>query len=159
MSSNPLVRLTRRAVLMGALAGLAACGFQPLNSGQLQNSVAWTLPDSLLGYHLGAQLGQRLGQPAAPRYELAVTLSVTEDNIAIADSSASTRVSLHGVADYVLSTTEGVEVTRGAVDAFTGYSTTGNTVATRAAAEDAQVRLATMLADLMVPHLLMAARP
>ena len=48
----------------------------------------------------------------------------------------------------------GAEVTRGQVSTFTSYSTTGTTIATMSAEQDAHDRLARMLADQVVTRLL-----
>ena len=58
-------------------------------------------------------------------------------------------------ADFVLTeTASGAEVTRGQVSTFTSYSTTGTTIATMSAEQDAHDRLARMLADQVVTRLL-----
>ncbi|MFD2440590.1 LPS assembly lipoprotein LptE [Paracoccus kondratievae] len=66
-----------------------------------------------------------------------------------------TRYALNGTADFVLTEASSArEVTRGQVSSFTSYSTTGTTIATMAAEQDAHDRLARMLADQVVTRLL-----
>ncbi len=83
-----------------------------------------------------------------------MTLDITQERVAIAEDGSITRYSLPGAAAYVLRDGAQTVVTQGEVSAFTSYSTTGTTVATRAAEADARARLAVILADLIVTRLL-----
>ena len=67
------------------------------------------------------------------------------------------RFEIVGSADYTLTGPDGAVVTQGNVGGFTGYSTTGSTVATTAARTDAQDRLMVILADQIVTRLIAAA--
>jgi LPS-assembly lipoprotein len=155
--------LTRRAALLGCLA-LGGCGFAPAyapggGAGALRGTVALTTAtDSAFDYRLRSSLEDRLGRAALPLYDLRVESRIDEVPTAITGGGSVTRFNLTGRADFVL--TEGgtgVERARGSVSSFTGYSATGTTVATRAAAEDAKERLAAMLADLIVNRLITAS--
>lgn len=74
---------------------------------------------------------------------------------AITSDEVTTRYSLNGTADFVLTEqASGQQVTRGQVSTFTSYSTTGTTIATMSAEQDAHDRLARMLADQVVTRLL-----
>ena len=136
----------RRAVLIaaGALA-LAGCGFTPVyapggGAGRLQGQIALPAAETRDEFELRRRLEERLGAAAAGR------------------DGRTTRFQLVGRADYTLSdAATGDELASGRVDGFTGYSTTGSTVATDAARRDAETRLMVLLADGIVDRLLLAA--
>jgi LPS-assembly lipoprotein len=155
--------LTRRAALLGCLA-LGGCGFTPAyapggGATALRGKVALTTAtDSAFDYRLRTALEDRLGRSPSPLYDLRVETRIDEVSAAITSGGSVTRFNLSGRADFVL--TEGgtgVERASGNVSSFTGYSATGTTVATRAAADDARERLAVMLADLIVNRLITAS--
>ena len=148
---------TRRMALLGLLS-LGACGFAPVHgtgsgADALQNQVSLTTPDTVIGFRTRARLEDRLGFATAPAYRLTVTLNVTQDNVAITEEGDITRITLPGQATFTLSTLSGATVSTGTASSFTSYSTTGTTVATRAAANDARDRLAIILADQIVAQL------
>lgn len=151
----------RRLLLFGALAlGLTGCGFTPLygtggTGTRLRGAVQVTAPQTVEGYRLAHRIEDRLGPATAPRYALAVTLDISSTPVAIDSTDTSTRINLPGTATWTLTDADGAVLGTGTVDSFTGYSTTGTTVATRSAEEDARDRLATVLADLIVTRLLM----
>ncbi len=158
--SDP-ARLTRRCALLGALA-LAGCGFTPVYGtggagGALRGTVAYQVPETVDGYILGKRLQDRLGLTDSAAYVLAVTITVTEAAGAIDRTNTSTRISLPGTAAWTLTGVDGAIRAQGEVSAFTGYSNTGSTVATRTAREDARARLMTTLADLIVTRLYASA--
>lgn len=154
----------RRAVLIaaGALA-LAGCGFTPVyapggGAGRLQGQIALPAAETRDEFELRARLEERLGAAAAGRYALAVDPSVRAEGLGTTRDGRTTRFQLVGRADYTLSdAATGDELASGRVDGFTGYSTTGSTVATDAARRDAETRLMVLLADGIVDRLLLAA--
>lgn len=155
MSSSE--RPSRRVALMGLLA-LGGCGFTPVYGtdgvgNALRGTVAYEVPETVDGFNLGKQLEDRLGLTGGATYVLAVTISVVEAAGAIDSTNASTRISAQGRAVWVLRDTAGTAISDGEVSAFTGYSNTGNTVATRTAREDARARLMVTLADQIVTRL------
>ncbi len=159
--SSDLAPLTRRAAILGLLA-LAGCGFTPVYGtggvgGKLRGAVQITAPQTVEGYRLAHRIEDRLGRATSPRYALTVTLDITSAPVAIDRTDTSTRINLPGTANWTLTDTAGVRLGTGTVDTFTGYSTTGTTVATRAAQQDARDRLATALADLVVTRLMILA--
>ncbi len=158
MSSKPAARWTRRAAILGA-AALAGCGFSPAFGPNgpargLRNAIEFQTPDTVEGYRLRERLERRLGAPEAPRYVLNVTLDLNRSDVAIASDGEAGRITLNGKARYSLSDMAGTPIASGHVDAFTGYSTNGSTVATRAGEEDARLRLANILAGLIVARLM-----
>ncbi|MAM25429.1 MAG: hypothetical protein CML55_08620 [Rhodobacteraceae bacterium] len=148
----------RRAILLLPLA-FAACGFQPVygpggNGMALQNRVLVDDPENRFDYILTRELETRLGRARSPSYGLALTTIVTEEGLNIDTTGNIKRYDLIGAVDYVLrDLSDGRAVVTGRVENFTGYSTTGTTVATLAAEQDAQKRLMVILADQIVTRL------
>ncbi len=151
-------RLSRRWVL-GALTALSGCGLEPVYgpgaaANDLFGRIALTAPDSVEGYRLRSRIERRLGRAEAADLTLDVALDITRERVAVAEDGSITRFTLPGAATWVLRDTAGVTVADGTVNAFASYSTTGTTVATRAAETDARARLAVILADLIVTRLI-----
>ncbi|MBO6852386.1 MAG: hypothetical protein JJ872_01325 [Marivivens sp.] len=159
MSSDHFHSLSRRSLLIVGLGMLAGCGFAPVygtggSAEGLRGTIAYIMPDTALGYHMRNRFEERLGLTDTPHYQLAVTLETRESVIAIGSDNAPSRVNLLGTANYVLSDREDQAVISGTVTSFTSFSTTGTTVATRAAERDAATRLVVTLADLVVTRIL-----
>lgn len=146
-------------VLILALPLLVACGFTPVygpgsTGAALQNRVLVTAPEDRNSFVLTREIETRLGRANTPAYGLDVTITTTEERLAIDREGNTTRFNLVGVAGYALrDTTSGQIVTSGSVENFTGYSATGSTVATLAGEQDAQDRLMTILAEQIVTRL------
>ncbi|NCO86692.1 MAG: hypothetical protein GW886_08695 [Rhodobacterales bacterium] len=153
---------SRRAALLG-FAALAGCGFAPVYGPDsaalaLRDSVAVDAPQTVDGYRLRRALEDRLGRAAPPAFRLSLSYDVTESATAITPGGTASRSTLAGVVRYALRAEGGEAVlVQGQVDSFASYATTGTTVATRAAAEDARARLAMGLADLLVTRLTLSA--
>lgn len=157
LSSGPTRR--RALVALAAFAGLGACGFTPVYGPgsaalALRGRVTITAPRTVEGYRLLSRLEERLGRPDGATLALDVTLDIARDRVAVAEDGSITRFTLPGEATFALRDAGGVVLVSGTVDAFTSYSTTGTTVATRAAETDARARLAMILADLIMTRLL-----
>ncbi len=157
--SKSITRYTRRALLVGAVAVLAGCGFTPIygengSASNLRGKVAYDTPDTLDGYHLRERLQRRLGQTKTAQYQLTVRTTLSSSSVGIAEDSTVLRATLTGSATFSLVDSTGAVVTNGTVETFSGYSTTGNVVSTRSAEEDAHERLSIALADLIVAHIL-----
>jgi LPS-assembly lipoprotein len=164
MSLPKSLRPTRRFLLCLPLA-LAACGFQPVygpggTGSALQNRVLVDTPGDRDSYLLTREIEQRLGRADAPVYGLALITVTREEAMAIDTQGNINRYNLIGMVTYALrDMTSGEILTSGKVENFTGYSTTGSTVATLAAEKDAQIRLMTILADQIVTRLHTTALP
>lgn len=149
---------SRRGVLLAALA-LAACGFAPVygpggTGTRLQDKVRTADPPTPDDFAFAGRIAERLG-PDGTRYELDWRLRIAVVPQAITPDEITTRYSLNGTASYVLTEiASGRTVARGQVSSFTSYSTTGTTIATLAAEQDAHKRLARLLADQVVTRLL-----
>lgn len=152
---------SRRALLCLPLA-LAACGFSPVygtggTGGQLQNAVEVVEPDTRDAFLLTRRVEEKLGRANAPVYRLNVDIDTDQEDIAVDRQGDITRFNLIGMSDYSLvELSTGRVVTSGSVNNFTSYSATGTTVSELAAARDAQLRLMTLMADMIVLRLLSA---
>lgn len=150
---------SRRGLLTLPLA-LAACGFAPVygpggTGGKLQNRVRTADPKTPDDFAFAGRIAERLGPGSAATYELDWQLRVAVVAQAITPDEVTTRYSLNGTASYVLTDMARQRaVARGQVSSFTSYSTTGTTIATMAAEQDAHQRLARLLADEVVTRLL-----
>lgn len=157
MSPDRLRLRFGRLLLLAPLA-LAACGFAPVEApggsgAALRGQVTVEAPDTAEGFSLRARLEDRLGGPGEG-LTLAVRPEVQETPAAVSPEGAITRYALTGTAAWALAR-GGREVATGRASAFAGYSATGTTVATRAAALDARERLMVLLADEVVARLLL----
>ncbi|WJS84943.1 LPS assembly lipoprotein LptE [Paracoccus sp. TOH] len=150
---------SRRSVILAGLA-LAACGFSPVYGpdgtgtrlfGQIRTADPRT-PDD---FSFAGRIAERLGPEAEARFLLDYRLRIAVVPQAITPDEVTTRYALNGTAEFTLTeAATGREVTRGQVSSFTSYSTTGTTIATMAAEQDAHERLARMLADQVVTRLI-----
>ncbi|MEN9061795.1 MULTISPECIES: LPS assembly lipoprotein LptE [Ponticoccus] len=153
----------RRTLLLGAL-GLGACGFSPVygpgGSGDaLHDAVLLEAPETTEAYLYSRRFEERLGRAAASApYRLSVTFEIEESAVGSTSAGEDTRYRLIGRARFrLIEVATGQQVHSAATNAFTGYSTTGSTVATRASERAARERLMTMLADQTVDDLVLAA--
>ncbi|TCP40147.1 LPS assembly lipoprotein LptE [Rhodovulum marinum] len=154
----------RRTFLLGlgALA-LGGCGFRPAYgpggvAGDLRGRVAIDAPDTRNGFALVARLEERLGRAEAPVYRLSYRIALDRESLGITGSQETTRYTVLGELTYQLRALDsGAVVDSGMVTAFSAYSASGTTVATRAAENDAVERLMVMLADQLVTRLVATA--
>lgn len=150
---------SRRGVLTLPLA-LAACGFSPVygpggTGTRLQGKVRTADPKTPDDFAFAGRIAERLGPDSAAGYELNWQLRIAVVSQAITPDEITTRYSLNGTASFQLSEIASARlVTRGQVSSFTSYSTTGTTIATMSAEQDAHLRLARLLADQVVTRLL-----
>lgn len=150
----------RRSFLIGGAALLGGCGFAPSygtkgGAAGLLNQVEIEAPDDHLSYLLVRELEDRLGRTGGGKYTLSLGLEVERRSMAITIDGRTNRYDLLGEVTYALHDKGTNEViTSGKVDNFTGYSTSGTTVATLAGETDAQERLMTILAERIYTALL-----
>lgn len=167
MSSSDRRTLLRSlpACLAVAALAVAGCGFEPVyGSGgagaALRGKVRVAAPEDADGYILVQRLEERLGRAAQPDYELGFDLLTVVQGQAITPSNETTRYSIIGTADYVLTAlADGRVLASGEVENFTGYSATGSTVETLAGERAARIRLMTILADQIANRLYATADP
>jgi len=123
--------IPRRAALWGLLA-LTGCGFAPVygDNAALRGQIAFETPETVAGFRLREQLEGRLGQPAAARYALKVTLSFSRSAAAITSGGDTVRFNVVGNAKWTLSEIgTGKLIESGTSRNFTSYAATGSTVA------------------------------
>lgn len=154
----------RRSFLIVAACGLSACGFTPAyapggGGTRLQGTVEVDAPDDRPSYLLTRHLEDRLGRGTGGRYGLSYSIDIDDAPIAISANNVTTRYNVLGKITYALRDLQsGVVLTSGKVKNFTSYTTSGTTVATAAAEEDARERLMVILGDQIVTRLLVAAQ-
>lgn len=151
--------LSNRRTLLFLPLALMACGFTPVyapggTASALRGQVEVAAPESVDAYLLVQHLEERLGRPDTPIYRLSLALGTQAQGQAVTASNETTRYSLVGKVEYVLSdiSSETI-VASGSVDNFTGYSATGSTVETLASERDARARLMVILADQVTTRL------
>tara|TARA_R110002051_G_scaffold271530_1_gene331986 strand:+ start:21632 stop:22135 length:504 start_codon:yes stop_codon:yes gene_type:complete len=161
LSDTSKLVLSRRSVLLGALT-LSGCGLAPVYGTQgtatpLRGAIAVTAPETVAGYRLRARFTERFGHVGEARYFLVVTMTQAPTPATITTDGDTTRFNLVGTANWTLNDAAGAPLKAGTVETFTSYSATGSTVATQASETDAEARLSTALADLIVARLIIAA--
>ena len=145
--------------MLGLLA-LAGCGFVPVygENTAIRGKFAFDTDDSVLGFHLGTRLSDRLGAPDAPVYVIKVTARAAERSAAITAEGEQARFNLVGSADWsIVEAATGRQIATDRTEAFTSYAATSSTVATQATRDDARKRLAVILADMIVTRVLALA--
>lgn len=153
----------RRVFLLTGLAALAGCGFAPAYApsgaaSALRGAVALADPTDRDGFDFAARLEDRLGRATAPRFRLDWSVQTDPVGAGITPTGAITRYTLKGRASYALvAAGGGGTVTSGSVESLTSWSTSGSTVATLTAEQDARRRLMVILADQVVARLIAAA--
>lgn len=149
----------RRFVLL-ALAGLAACGFEPAFgpdklAASISNRTAFEAPTNRDGFDFVAQLERRLGRADDSAFRLDWDITVTASNRAISAAQETLRVEFTGVATYrLVQLSDGAIMDQGEVRGFTGYARTSVSAATRSNEVDARRRLMVILADNVVTRIL-----
>lgn len=149
-------RIPRRTLLVG-LAALAGCGFAPIygEGPALRGQIAFNANDTVAGFRLRERLETRLGRSTSPRYQLTARITQSQRAAAITSDGDTARFNIVGKATWVLTeTATGTRVEAGEVEAFTSYSATSSTVATQSTRDDAEARLAVILADMIVSRVL-----
>lgn len=153
----------RRTFLLGAVA-VGGCGFTPSygpsgGAAGLQGQVDVEEPGDHYGYVLVRELEDRLGRTSAGKYSLSLATRIERREMAVTIDGLTNRFDILGEVTYALTDKNSKEVlTSGKVDNFTGYSTTGTTVAMLAGETAAEDRLMIMLADQIHAQLLAFAK-
>ncbi len=164
-------RKTRQAVILGALLGLAGCGFRPLYNQPTGNdpsggynvqadlATIYILPiKDRIGQQLRNLLLTRLnpkGSPAEPAYDLRIGLSESVQQLGIKKSSFATRANLRISASYNLVAAKGTVDTggditvlpTGTVLAISSYDISTYEFTTLTARKDARARAVREIAD------------
>ncbi|TFL20000.1 hypothetical protein [Jannaschia formosa] len=155
---------SRRGLILSALA-LAGCGFTPAYgpggaADGLRGAIRVADPDTEFGFDFVTRFEERLGLPDAPRYALNWVLTTQERELAIDDENTITRFNIEGRLAWSLIPMGADEpVLTGVETSFTSYSATGSTISTLESEQDAEQRLAVILADAVVARLLASDVP
>jgi len=149
----------RTALRLLAALPLAACGFTPVFApggagSALRGRILADAPDTRLAYAFVARFEDRLGRAEAPAWALGYTIETREIAVGVSADNVTTRYNLTGRLLWSIRPLASDEpVLSGAEESFTSFSATGSAVATLAARRDAEDRLMTILADLLVTRL------
>ncbi|MGY6411548.1 MAG: LPS assembly lipoprotein LptE [Alkalilacustris sp.] len=153
----------RRLILGLAALPLAGCGFTPaLAPGApalaLRGRIWPDPPGDRPGVAFVDRLESRFGPPTAPGWRLGWSLQITPERRGPAPGVGETRGQMIGRLSWTL-TPEGAEtpILQGQAERFAGYARTTSPLAIRAAAEDARLRVAEMLADALAAELIVTA--
>lgn len=150
----------RQVLAWGALPAVAACGFTPVygpngSANALRGKIALDTARDKNTFALVGHLENRLGVATTPAYRLAYTLSTSKQAFSIKGSTDTERFQLVGDLSFqLLEINSNTILTNGSVNSFTAYSTTGSTVGTLTAEQNASERLMVILGDLLVDRLL-----
>ena len=142
-----------RLFAIAATLGIAACGFTPLHgpneaATKTRGLIEVAEVPGVTGFEMRRQLSELLGVGPEPTHLLTVSVSTSQQGLAITQESDITRFNITGTATYALTNSAaGVEVLTGEVRAFAAYSSNDAPFATDVAERDAQRRLAQSLSD------------
>jgi len=152
-------KVTRRTFLVGSLASLAGCGFQPLYGDRDYGAAGGedlaavkvnTIPDRS-GQILHNYLLDRInphGRPATPLYALDIQLTEQKSNVGIIKDSTATLAQLGNTASYTLyDLKKRAPAQSGRSRSFTSYTIGQSQFATLAAEKDARERTLREIAD------------
>ena len=154
---------SRRTTLLALALAVGACGYAPVygpqgNGAILQDALRLEAPQDEREYAFNRRIEDRLGRGI--RWALSVKIDVSETPLGITSTGNTTRYRKVGRATYTLVDPATAEtLVSGSTSGFTGYSTSGSTVATVASERDAAERLAILLADQVIDALLLADLP
>lgn len=153
-------RCACRLLAVAPLAGLAACGFQPLYGRKgTQNSSAAAEMAAVRVDPLRDRVGQQLhnflrdrlnpdGQPVSPSYRLTVALVETTTELGVQRDETASRANLRLDADFALLDSAGEQqLFRGRSSSTTSYDILRNPFATTVSEEDARERALREVAD------------
>ena len=149
---------SRRAALLG-LGALGACGFAPAygpggDASRFRDAIRVAAPRDDAGFAFAAQIEDRLGRAAVPRYRLTYRIATRGVGLAIDDSDNIVRRNVEGTLRWTLRDDDDAVVESGRESAFVGYDAGDSGISTVEARRDATRRLMTILADRVVSRLL-----
>jgi LPS-assembly lipoprotein len=146
------------------LIALPACGFSPAYApgapaARLRGEVLPDPPGDSLSFEFVAALEDSLGRAGdGAAYALGYALPIRFVETAQTGFGGALRLSIEGAADFALRRrADGTVLTSGRVTGFATYSDTGTSVAVAAARDDAEQRLARILADRVATRLIATA--
>jgi len=140
------------AIVVAAFA-LAGCGFRPMYGPSLSPQLASIYVEPLAerdGYELRNTLIDLLGSDGrmtGKRYRLTLTLTESNQGVALRNDAAITRYNDTLAASFVLTDMNGATITEGSQTGLTAYNVTSSPYATLAAQQDADKRAAQDIAE------------
>ncbi len=158
------MRVSRRLLLLGPLAAVAACNVRPLHAPQQQAQVSQSLSSTRI-QPLANRLGQKLhnllrdrinpyGQPSDPAYLLQVSVNRRETESGLREDETATRITLTLTANYRLTTNQGGEVvTQGTTGAQAVFNILENRFSSQVSEETAEERALALIADSITTRL------
>jgi len=161
-SRRELLRFGVAALAFVPLAGLGACGFEPLYGKQAPQDNTISVSSSLAAVRiepLRDRVGQQMhnllrdrlnpqGQPATPGYSLRVELEESVVEVGVRIDETATRANLRMIAKFMLvSVADGSELTSGSSRATTSFDILDAPFATTVSEEDARERALRELAN------------
>jgi LPS-assembly lipoprotein len=153
-----------RALLVVALLGLAACGFEPLYGEQDQGATTEDLLSRITVRPIADRLGQLVRieltnrltpRPALePLYVVSVRLNESKQNLAVRRDASATRSNLIITVNFELTPAGGGDpLLSGVIRSSNGYDILTSDFATLAAQKDARRRAARDIGDAIVERL------
>lgn len=145
-----LAALALISTIFGVLTG---CGFQPMYGPSLSPQLASIYVEPVGerdGYELRNTLIDLLGsngQMRGKRYRLTITLTETNQGVALRNDAAITRYNDTIAANFVLTDLNGKTVTEGSQTSLTAYNVTSSPYATLVSQQDADKRAAQDIAQ------------
>jgi LPS-assembly lipoprotein len=144
----------KRAFAIAALSVLlAGCGFHPMYDSGLAPQLATIYVEPVAerdGYELRNSLIDLLGSDgtvADKRYRLKISLTQTNQGVALQNDATITRYNDRLIASYVLSDAHGTEVMRGSQTGLSSYNVAASPYSTLAAQQDADNRASQDMAE------------
>ncbi|MCV6595889.1 MAG: hypothetical protein OIF40_02220 [Mangrovicoccus sp.] len=142
---------------------IAACDFKPVYGpdgagARLNRKVSFTEATTRETYTLVRALERQFGPLTRPDYLLDYRYRIRREDAAITSGEEIDRVNLIGTLEYSLrDQTNGAQLAKGTAYGVVSYSSAGDAVATSAARQDAQERLARIVAERC--HAFLASNP
>lgn len=153
-----------RFLIITALLGLAACGFEPVygtgqTATQLRKNIDVEVQNGRYSFEFREHLQDRFGRAGdGPEFLLNYTLTISPRAFGITATQEITRYNLTGTVSYrITDQRSGAVVFTDLVTANTAYSATAETFPTRVAEEDASIRVVKALAEQIVTRLAITA--
>ena len=146
--------MMKPAAILALCIWLAGCGFHPLYGDvRLSPKLAAIFVDPIAepaGFELRNSLIDLLrsdGEPAGKAYRLTITLTDTNQGVALQNDATITRYNDTVTANYVLTDAKGEELRRGVLTSLSSYNVATSPYATQVARQDADKRAAQDLAE------------
>lgn len=143
----------------GVLAALAGCGFRPVYlpdsaTQKFQDQIFVQAPTKRVEYEFVKALQGQVGRAQSGQFKLSYDIEMTTRSTVVSAAQELERFSVEGLVSFTLTDSENTPITSGSTRSFTTYSATGSTLASDRSQRDAENRLAVILADQVVTHII-----